>query len=191
MEEEREGVSEERENVGKMGMAWDYFVMSPDQFHGSGLGEIDEELEEEEDKAEEGIARRHNEEDEFKTPEKVAKTAVVEEEEEEVVVVMETPPPPPPEIGMKQFVHSNTAPADVEKVSSKGETENVNVGGNGGGTKVNLMKVLEEIDEYFLKASECAQEVTKLLEAHKLQYHSSYADNRGSDSILLTLLFDS
>lgn len=174
-EEEREGVSVERENVGKMGMAWDYFVMSPDHFHGSGLGEIDEEVEEEEAEEEDSIGRRLHEEDEFKTPEKMAKTTVEEEEEEEVA--METPLPPP-EMGMKQFMHSDTAPADVGRVSSKGENENVNVGGNGGGSKVNLMKVLEEIDEYFLKASECAQEVTKLLEAHKLQYHSSYADNR-------------
>ncbi|KAL2940004.1 Nitrate regulatory gene2 protein [Bienertia sinuspersici] len=99
-----------------------------------------------------------------------------EEEEEnggdEKVVRRETPPPPPPEEGMRQFVHSNTAPAEVMR--GAGKVESVDDGGN----KVDLMKVLEEIDDNFLKASERAQEVTKLLEAHKLQYHSNFADNK-------------
>lgn len=129
--------------------------------HGSGLDEIDEEEEEEEMVAGNGQV-------EFRTPEKAAAGAVVEEED----VVLETPPPPP-EAGIRQFVHSNTASAEVGR-GSKGENGNGSVNVS---SKVNLMKVLEDIDDYFLKASECAQEVTKLLEAHKLQYHSNYADN--------------
>ncbi|VVB17194.1 unnamed protein product [Arabis nemorensis] len=41
------------------------------------------------------------------------------------------------------------------------------------------MKILDEIDDRFLKASECAQEVSKMLEATRLHYHSNFADNQG------------
>ncbi|MED6174014.1 hypothetical protein PIB30_064964 [Stylosanthes scabra] len=44
---------------------------------------------------------------------------------------------------------------------------------------VNLMQVFNELDDHFLKASECAHEVSKMLEATRLHYHSNFADNRG------------
>ncbi|XP_059658030.1 protein ALTERED PHOSPHATE STARVATION RESPONSE 1 [Cornus florida] len=93
---------------------------------------------------------------ESKTPEKV----VMEEmdtEEETPVVKTET-----------QFMHSNTAPADVRRAIS-----------NRVGSSVSLLKLLNDIDDHFLKASECAQEVSKMLEATRLHYHSNFADNRG------------
>ncbi|KAJ0831732.1 putative nitrate regulatory gene2 protein [Helianthus annuus] len=48
-----------------------------------------------------------------------------------------------------------------------------------GSSSVNLLKILSEIDDHFLKASESAQEVSKMLEATRLHYHSNFADNRG------------
>ncbi|KAB1204481.1 hypothetical protein CJ030_MR8G028123 [Morella rubra] len=42
-----------------------------------------------------------------------------------------------------------------------------------------LMKILGELDDHFLKASQSAQEVSKMLEATRLHYHSNFADNRG------------
>ncbi|KAL9230309.1 hypothetical protein vseg_005679 [Gypsophila vaccaria] len=180
-------ISNNDSSSGIKGMAWDYFFMS-ENMHGSGLGEIDEEMEDDEEDDEEdeeeeeeeedhldhmrrrrrGHSVGNNEEIEFKTPEKAGGGGV------------ETPPPPP-DIEFRHIVHSNTAPPDVGRVSGGNKGENGNVsgsGGGGGGNKVDLVKVLEEIDDYFLKASECAQEVTKVLEAHKFQYHSNYADNR-------------
>ncbi|KAL1340492.1 hypothetical protein HN51_026872 [Arachis hypogaea] len=44
---------------------------------------------------------------------------------------------------------------------------------------VNMMQVFTELDDHFLKASESAHEVSKMLEATRLHYHSNFADNRG------------
>ncbi|KAL4308091.1 hypothetical protein GQ457_01G038060 [Hibiscus cannabinus] len=43
----------------------------------------------------------------------------------------------------------------------------------------NLLQVFTELDDHFLKASDSAQEVSKMLEATRLHYHSNFADNRG------------
>lgn len=91
-----------------------------------------------------------------KTPEKVMEK--VDEEEEEVTPVQKA--------NGKQFVHANSAPPELRRGSKVLSS-------------VNLMKLLEEIDDHFLKASESAQEVSKMLEATRLHYHSNFADNRG------------
>ncbi|MBA0606428.1 hypothetical protein Godav_018885 [Gossypium davidsonii] len=44
----------------------------------------------------------------------------------------------------------------------------------------NLLQVFTELDDHFLKASKSAHEVSKLLEATRLHYHSNFADNRGN-----------
>ncbi|KAI4329265.1 hypothetical protein L6164_021549 [Bauhinia variegata] len=44
---------------------------------------------------------------------------------------------------------------------------------------VNIMQIFNELDDHFLKASESAHEVSKMLEATRLHYHSNFADNRG------------
>ncbi|XP_021829226.1 uncharacterized protein LOC110769532 [Prunus avium] len=43
----------------------------------------------------------------------------------------------------------------------------------------NLLQKFAEIDDHFLKASESAHDVSKMLEATRLHYHSNFADNRG------------
>jgi hypothetical protein len=45
---------------------------------------------------------------------------------------------------------------------------------------VDLLRVLAEIDERFLKAAESAGEVSKVLEANRMHYHSNFVDNRGN-----------
>ncbi|KAK3135671.1 hypothetical protein QOZ80_5BG0421970 [Eleusine coracana subsp. coracana] len=45
--------------------------------------------------------------------------------------------------------------------------------------RVDLLRVLAEIDERFLKASQSAGEVSKVLEANRMHYHSNFVDNRG------------
>lgn len=44
---------------------------------------------------------------------------------------------------------------------------------------VSLLQVLIDLDDHFLKASESAHEVSKMLEANRMHYHSNFADNRG------------
>ncbi|KAJ6435019.1 hypothetical protein OIU84_000291 [Salix udensis] len=65
-----------------------------------------------------------------------------------------------------QIEHSKTAPPDFMVMGRKVPS-------------VNLMQVLNEIDDHFLKSSESAQDVCKMLEATRLHYHSNFADNRG------------
>jgi hypothetical protein len=109
-----------------------------------------------------------------KTPEKAGDKMdpVVEEEEEGGVEKNER----------KQMEHSKTAPPEFSAV---------NLTGRKGGSvpSVNLMQVLNKIDDHFLKASESAQDVCKMLEATRLHYHSNFADNRGIIGLPWLLVF--
>ncbi|CAL0327281.1 unnamed protein product [Lupinus luteus] len=73
--------------------------------------------------------------------------------------------------GMKEITpeshiqHSKTAPAEFKRALK--EVPNVT-----------LLQILNRIDDKFLKSSQSAQQVNKLLEATRLHYHSNYADNR-------------
>ncbi|XP_019179139.1 PREDICTED: uncharacterized protein LOC109174353 [Ipomoea nil] len=68
----------------------------------------------------------------------------------------------------KHFImHSNTAAPEIRK------------SGGGFGNSEDFFKVLGEIDDHFLKASECAQEVSTMLQATRLHYHSNFAQNPG------------
>ncbi|KDP34224.1 hypothetical protein JCGZ_07795 [Jatropha curcas] len=96
-----------------------------------------------------------------KTPEKATEhlsepTAVEEEGEKETTKE-------------RQIEHAKTVPPDFRMMGKKVAPV----------PSVNLMQVLGEIDDHFLKASESAQEVSKMLEATRLHYHSNFADNRG------------
>ncbi|XP_022954122.1 nitrate regulatory gene2 protein-like [Cucurbita moschata] len=42
-----------------------------------------------------------------------------------------------------------------------------------------LLQIFMELDDHFLKASESAHDVSKMLEATRLHFHSNFADNRG------------
>ncbi|XP_027344766.1 nitrate regulatory gene2 protein-like [Abrus precatorius] len=48
-----------------------------------------------------------------------------------------------------------------------------------GKQSVNLLQIFADLDDHFLKASESAREVSKMLEATRLHYHSNFADNTG------------
>ncbi|KAF3567854.1 hypothetical protein DY000_02011314 [Brassica cretica] len=157
------------ENVGKGGKlpetpetvsaspgAWDYFFRVEDVPGGNLEDNHHFEFNEEEEEEEE-LRSGHKavEEVEPKTPEKVE-----EEEEEEEAKKKEK--------GKAKIEHSNTAPPEFRRAVAKTTA-----------SSVNLMKILDGIDDRFLKASECAQEVSKMLEATRLHYHSNFADNRG------------
>jgi len=74
-------------------------------------------------------------------------------------------------------------PAPEKKAGRKVE------GGRRGVKGMNLMKIFEDLDDHFLKASESAHEVSKMLEATRLHYHSNFADNRGNIGLCFFLFF--
>lgn len=90
-----------------------------------------------------------------KTPEKVVEQKFYEEEDANKE---------------KQIEHAKTAPADFRRLGKAVLAPPVGV---------SLTKILADLDEHFLSASESAQEVSKMLEATRLHYHSNFADNRG------------
>ncbi|KAK9273464.1 hypothetical protein L1049_018274 [Liquidambar formosana] len=144
------------------GGTWDYFFMG-EYMTGASLSELEEiGVGKEEDEGEEFDGRDNvggggggggvgGEADgvEPKTPEKVV------EKPEELLLKK-----------AKQIDHSNTAPPEIRRASKMVPS-------------VNLLKLLEQMDEFFLQASQSAQEVSKMLEANRLHYHSNFADNRG------------
>ncbi|KAL4366535.1 hypothetical protein GQ457_05G024000 [Hibiscus cannabinus] len=71
--------------------------------------------------------------------------------------------------------------AGVGKGSKKGGKVGVGstVEKRSGKGSFNLLQVFTELDDHFMKASESAHEVSKMLEATRLHYHSNFADNRG------------
>lgn len=152
--------------------AWDYFYSNVDP-PGHLLEEVEEDEEEEEedlneenieiqDKRFDNVGRNEYGDDQFKTPEKKGK---VESDVEENPMAADE--------AARVFKHSNTAPPEMRSGGAVG-------GGNVGyGNNADFFKVLGEIDDHFLKASENAQEVSKMLEATRLHYHSNFADNRG------------
>ncbi|GLT52063.1 hypothetical protein SLA2020_254250 [Shorea laevis] len=67
--------------------------------------------------------------------------------------------------GMRKAGSGKAGPSAGEKRVAKGS--------------FNLLKIFDDLDDHFLKASESAHEVSKMLEATRLHYHSNFADNRG------------
>ncbi|KAJ7966001.1 Protein of unknown function (DUF630 and DUF632) [Quillaja saponaria] len=147
------------------GMAWDYFFMA-DNMPGPSLSEEDENEGQNDESEAMGFGETgnvdgdagdlHNEIHggvEPKTPEKLEGN-VVEEKDEGVE-------------SAKQIEHSKTAPTEFRRMKVVPLPS------------VSLLQILNALDDHFLKASESAQVVSKLLEATRLHYHSNFADNRG------------
>ncbi|CAI0441283.1 unnamed protein product [Linum tenue] len=143
------------------GMAWDYFFMV-DSMPGPTLDPEDN-YEEDDGEAERRNANGNfggnvDDDDEPRTPEITpAKAKAVLREEEEGDATRG-----------KQIEHSKTAPPEFMRAGKKAAAGSVD-----------LMQVLGQIDDHFLRASESTQEVCKMLEATRLHYHSNFADNRG------------
>ncbi|XP_042514718.1 protein ALTERED PHOSPHATE STARVATION RESPONSE 1 [Macadamia integrifolia] len=151
-------------------MSWDYFFPMAENMPGPSLSEADE-IRPEKDEAENGmyemrfdraqnggghvdVGGQGSNVEPPPTPEMVI-------EQTEMVAVK------PPKNGKQvHLVHTNTAPAEVKR-------------GGRGAPSVNLLQILHKLDDHFLRASESAHEVSKMLEATRLHYHSNFADNRG------------
>ncbi|GLU14537.1 hypothetical protein SLE2022_310990 [Rubroshorea leprosula] len=138
----------------------EYLFPSQHSVPGTTLADVEEmrvEKGEVERKAFEETAKRREEVVEQKREEVVMEQKVVAVETDKMVekALVATAK------GMKKG--GRAGPSTVEKRVAKG----------------NLSHIFADIDDDFLKASESAQEVSKLLEATKLHYHSNFADNRG------------
>ncbi|KAF6176312.1 hypothetical protein GIB67_011101 [Kingdonia uniflora] len=73
----------------------------------------------------------------------------------------------------KNMGHSNSAPQESNNNTNKRV-------GKSAAISVSLLTILNNLDDHFLKASESAHDVSKMLEATRLHYHSNFADNRGN-----------
>ncbi|XP_019194324.1 PREDICTED: uncharacterized protein LOC109188207 [Ipomoea nil] len=90
------------------------------------------------------------------------------EEATEVADKVAEPPtqPPPPQ-------------AAPTKVAKRVKVQAPPEGKMKSGQPANLLQIFSELDDYFLRASESAHEVSKMLEANRLHYHSNFADPKG------------
>ncbi|KAH7865811.1 hypothetical protein Vadar_011541 [Vaccinium darrowii] len=82
----------------------------------------------------------------------------------------------------EKTVEVELPPQPPTKAVKKGKQVGPTEGRRGGkvAPNVSLLQIFTELDDCFLKASESAHEVSKMLEAHRLHYHSNFADNRGN-----------
>ncbi|KAI3455413.1 hypothetical protein Pfo_012076 [Paulownia fortunei] len=142
--------------------SWDYFF-SMENVPGPTLAEVEEnsvEREEIERKMLEERARRKMD----------GKSEKAETVAEVVETVSELPPqPPPPEAAMAA---TKVVKRVKQGVPAEGKKKS-------GGSNVNLLQIFVELDDCFLKASESAHDVSRMLEATRLHYHSNFADKRG------------
>ncbi|RWW20424.1 hypothetical protein GW17_00015466 [Ensete ventricosum] len=152
---------------------WDYFFSSmDDNMQGPSLTPADEIR----------PARVDASEDRFKTsapPPPVTDNHVVDGDDEPVTpekVVLETPLPPKLPRKPKQGTHAHHQHAASAPALDAKRGKMVPVPR----PSINLLKVLTDLDDLFLKASESTHEVSKMLEATRMHYHSNFADSRGT-----------
>lgn len=162
------------DNKGMDSMSWDFFFPSMENVPAPTLAEEDEsriERQELERRMMEERAKRTENDGRADESERVRKNEMPKEAD--VVETVEEPPsqpPPPPQAATKV----------VKRVKNVVPGENKKKGG-----QFNLLQIFSELDDCFLKASESAHEVSKMLEANRLHYHSNFADNRGTFKISL------
>ena len=147
-------------------MAWDYFFMVENMPGPSLSAEDDNDSHIHDDDGEGKMENVVEDEVEPKTPEKVQEHENVNVHEEHDDEISEA---------KKHIEHSKTAPAEFRRAIKVVPS-------------VTLMQILNVLDDHFLKASEGAQEVTKMLEATRLHYHSNFADNRGRCGLFVSFL---
>lgn len=153
------------DSKGMSSLSWDFFCPSMEYVPGPTLAEVDEsriEREEFERKMMEERAKKIENDGRAEETERVRKNKMPE-----VVETVEEPPsqpPPPPQAATKV----------MKRVKNVVSGESKKKGG-----QFNLLQIFSELDDCFLKASESAHEVSKMLEANRLHYHSNFADNRG------------
>lgn len=145
--------------------SWDYFF-SMENVPGPILAEVEENQVESV-----GMERRVLEERSRKMEVEVTARRSEKSEASEVLErTSELPPqPPPPEAAIEA---TNVVKRVKQGVQAEGKKKS-------GTSNVNLEKIFVDLDDCFLKASESAHEVSRMLEATRFHYHSNFADKRG------------
>ncbi|KAL2346892.1 hypothetical protein Fmac_000892 [Flemingia macrophylla] len=139
------------------GMPWDYFFMVENMPGPSLSAEDDIDIHNDDGNHNVEGKMENVVEDvvEPKTPEKVVQQHQNQNDEENEMSEAK-----------KHIEHSKTAPPEFRRAIKVVPS-------------VTLLQILSALDDHFLQASESAQEVSKMLEATRLHYHSNFADNRG------------
>ncbi|XP_042049477.1 protein ROLLING AND ERECT LEAF 2-like [Salvia splendens] len=142
--------------------SWDYFFET-DNIPGPTLADVEENSVEREEMKRKMLAESARR----KEMEAKAKAAKAEANE----MASELPPqPPPPEAAMAAAMAGKRAKQAV--LPAEGKKKSV--------SNVSLAQIFVELDDCFLKASESAHDVSRMLEATRLHYHSNFADKRGN-----------
>ncbi|KHN32609.1 hypothetical protein glysoja_022291 [Glycine soja] len=153
--------------------AWEYFFPSMENIAGTSLNAAEEDAvhkvhEIERKVFEEKPSRVVLEEDEAVTP--VRKVQVPEPEPEP----KPQPDPEPEPLNVPEEMMETPVSMKMKQTPSSVDGKRIVVQ-----RSVNLLQIFANLDDHFLKASEAAHEVSKMLEATRLHYHSNFADNRG------------
>ncbi|KAJ7962982.1 Protein of unknown function (DUF630 and DUF632) [Quillaja saponaria] len=146
---------------------WDYFFPSMENMPGPTLSEAEEVNVNKEEIERKAFEERTNRVDDDDQGARSGKSEVPEPVPiPEKVVEPPMPPPAAAAAAGKSLKKVKQGPGSVEgKRIVK--------------SNVNLLQIFTDLDDHFLKASESAHEVSKMLEATRLHYHSNFADNRG------------
>ncbi|KHM98761.1 hypothetical protein glysoja_030814 [Glycine soja] len=149
--------------------AWEYFFPSMENIAGTSLNAAEEDA----------VHKVHD--IERKVFEEKPSRVVLEEEDEVVTPVrkVEVPEPVPEPMPQPEPVNvpeeMMETPVSMKMKQTPSSVEGKRIVQRSG----NLLQIFADLDDHFLKASEAAHEVSKMLEATRLHYHSNFADNRG------------
>ncbi|XP_042421076.1 protein ALTERED PHOSPHATE STARVATION RESPONSE 1-like [Zingiber officinale] len=140
--------------------SWDYFFFADENMQGSSVTQAEEVRPERNDASVPANHHTVGGNDDQVTPKKL-------------VLEMPLPSKVPRKLKQGNNVHHQHAvsapPLDAKKGKIVPATR----------PSVSLLKVLTDLDDLFLKASENTYEVSKMLEATRMHYHSNFADARG------------
>ncbi|XP_073048388.1 protein ROLLING AND ERECT LEAF 2-like [Primulina eburnea] len=145
--------------------SWDYFF-SMENVPGPMMAEVEENQVESVDMERRVLEERARKMEVEETPRRSEKAEAAEVLER----ASELPPEPPhPEAAIEA---TNIVKRVKQGVQAEGKKKS-------GTSNVNLEKIFVDLDDCFLKASESAHEVSRMLEATRFHYHSNFADKRG------------
>ncbi|KAL2516162.1 hypothetical protein Fot_30133 [Forsythia ovata] len=150
------------------GSTWEYFF-STDDVPGSTLADVEDDhykIAEIERKMREEMAKKSEVDGEVDGGKRVEH---VEAAAEVVEGTVDLPPKPPP---TQTAVATKLAKRVKMGAPAEGKTKGLP-------SNTNLLQIFVDLDDCFLKACESAHDVSRLLEATRLHYHSNFADKRG------------
>ncbi|KAE9600484.1 hypothetical protein Lal_00045977 [Lupinus albus] len=163
--------------------AWEYFFPSMENVAGTSLNESEEQqhlhmhtIHKEENEIENNIKKKKVFEEKPNRVDEEIEHLDNDDDDDDVVV--SEPEVVEPAVEVEPVVVA-AMPAAGKSVKVKQAAVSMEGQGSVKSRNVNLLQIFADLDDHFLKASESAHVVSKMLEATRLHYHSNYADNRG------------